>query len=391
MKILMIHNYYQGRGGEKVSFELESKLLESKGHTVIPYTRDNWEIAEYGKSSYLNLALDTIWSKKTYQELTHLIQKEKPDIAHFQNTFPLISPSGYYACKENGVPVVQSIRNYRLICPSAIFQRDGQICELCMGKFLPWPGIYYGCYRESRTQTAVVAAMLAYHRLRKTWQEKVDQYIALTDFVRDKMIEGGLPKEKIHVKPNFIYPVRYEPQKEDYCVYVGRLSPEKGIHLLLDAFKEFPDLNLKIVGDGPLLGEVQALLDNQNLQNVELLGKLELEQVMQMIASSRFLVIPTQVYETFGRVVIEAYSCGVPVLASNIGVMREIVEDGKTGILFEPGNMQDLADKALWLWNNPEQVHTMGENARQVFEQKYTPEENYHQLMKIYEIALNRT
>jgi hypothetical protein len=199
MKIIMCHNHYQQPGGEDLSYAQEVRLIESRGHDVVQYTKHNDEIREMGK---LAAALRTIWNGDTHRELRELFRHERPEVVHFTNTFPLISPSAYYAAKEEGVAVVQSLRNYRLLCPGAQFMRDGKVCESCLGKRFAWPGVWHGCYRDSRVGTLVVASMLAFHRMRQTWTEAIDMYYALTELSRAKFVEGGLPADKIAVKPS---------------------------------------------------------------------------------------------------------------------------------------------------------------------------------------------
>ncbi|MBI4641066.1 MAG: glycosyltransferase family 4 protein [Candidatus Tectomicrobia bacterium] len=386
MRVLIVHNYYQQPGGEDVVFAAEVALLRQHGHEVVEYTEDNRRI---NGMSRVAVAAHTIWSRPTRHRLLKILRDIKCDVVHFHNTFPLISPSAYSACREAGVPVVQTLHNYRLLCPSATFFRDGHVCEDCLNKTLPWPGVLHTCYRGSRSQTAMVAAMLTLHRWLKTSHEQVTIYIALTEFARRKFIEGGLPAEKLAVKPNFVDP---DPgigeNNGDYALFVGRLSPEKGVRTLLRGWQCLNGIPLKIVGDGPLMDEVRMFVQKQKLDCVEVLGQRASGEVLSLMKGARFLVFPSEWYETFGRVAIEAFACGVPVIASRLGAMAEIVEEECTGMLFNPGNPQDLADKIRWAANHPEAIACMGKNARQIFEEKYTSEKNYKMLLDIYERAI---
>jgi len=246
----------------------------------------------------------------------------------------------------------------------------------------------HACWRGSRAGTAVVVAMLTIHRLLKTWQEQVDRYIALTEFARQKFIEGGLPAEKIVVKPNFVHPDLGMGRHEgDYALFVGRLSPEKGIQTLLRAWRHLKGVPLKIAGDGPLRAKLEGFVKNEGLEGVEILGRRPREDVFRLMREARVLVFPSEWYEGFPMTIAEAFACGLPVIASRLGAATEIVEDGRTGLLFEPGNPEDLAAKVKWAWQHPKEMEEMGREARQEYEQKYTAERNYEMLMDIYKRA----
>ena len=324
MRFLLIHNYYLQRGGEDAVFTAEKALLGRKNHKVFTYVAYNAEVYDVG---HLQSAVETIWSRHKKREIVQLIRIHKPDVVHFHNTFFRISPSAYYACKREGVPVVQTLHNYRLICPGALLMRGGRICEKCVGKVIPWTGVVYGCWRNSRAQTGVVVAMLSMHRLLRTWTKQVDIYIALTKFARRKFIEGGLPEDKIVVKPNFVYP---DPgtgeHKGNFVLFVGRISPEKGVRTLLQAWQKIKDIPLKIVGKGPLLKEVQSKIKGE----IEVLGRIPQEEVFCLMKEAQFLIFPSEWYEGFPVVLVEAFATGLPVLASNLGAMAEIVESPKT-------------------------------------------------------------
>ena len=396
--ILKVHNLYQQPGGEDESVRSECAMLTGAGHSVIRYGRDNDEILAYSLIEKASLGLRTVWAWDSCDHIRALLRAKKPDIVHFDNTFPLISPAVYYACRDAGVPVVQTLRNYRLLCPGATFQRAGRICEDCLGHN-PWRGVLHGCYRDSRASTAAVVLMLSFHRWLGTWKKMVDCYIALTEFARAKFIEAGLPAKKIVVKPNFVYsdqmplnsPTSIVNHKspEDSALFVGRLSPEKGVGTLLTAWQRLGNrIPLRVVGDGPLRTELEGYARQHDLSNVVFDGRLNQEQTLAVMDRSRFLILPSEWYETFGRVAVEAFACGVPVIASRLGAMEEIVSDGRTGLHFTPGNADDLAAKVLWAWAHPVEMAAMGRAARAEYEAKYTPERNYAILMGIYERTL---
>jgi glycosyltransferase involved in cell wall biosynthesis len=364
----------------------EASLLESYAHRVVRYSTHNDRMAEMNR---LALAGNTLWNSSTYQELRTLIRRERPRVAHFHNIFPLISPAGYYAARAEGVPVIQTLHNYRLLCPVALFFRDGRVCEDCMGKAVPWPGVVHKCYRGSRAASGVIAAMLTVHRVLRTWTEMVDVYIALTEFARSKFIEGGLPAGKIVVKPNFVAP---DPGRGrgggGYALFVGRLAPEKGTGTMLAAWERLGTrIPLKIVGDGPLRDRVVGAAKRSK---VEWLGHRPVKEVHALMGKADMLVFPSEWYETFGRVAVEAFAVGTPVIAADIGAVAELVEHGRTGLVFRPGDPEDLVTQVEWALSHPAELLRMRDEVRAEFEAKYTAERNYRALMEIYEAALER-
>ena len=396
--VLKVHNLYQQPGGEDESVRCECALLTRAGHTVVEYGRDNHEIATYNFIEKASLGPRTVWASDSCDQIRALLRAEKPDVAHFDNTFPLISPAAYYACREAGVPVVQTLRNYRLVCPGTYLQREGRVCEDCVGRY-PWRGVLHGCYRDSRAETGAVALMLSVHRWLGTWNKLVDCYIALTEFARAKFIEAGLPAEKIVVKPNFVYSdamavsqqssIANRESQGSCALFAGRLSPEKGVGTLLAAWQRLNNhIPLRVVGDGPLRAGLERCAREHGLSDVSFDGRLNSQQTLAAMERSRFLVFPSEWYETFGRVAVEAFACGVPVIASRLGAMEEIVTDGRTGLHFIPGNADDLAAKVDWAWAHPAEMAAMGRSARAEYEAKYTPERNYAILIGIYKRTL---
>lgn len=388
MRTLSVHNRYQIRGGEDESREAEERMLREMGHQVDVYEEDNERVESLGR---IRTATRTVWSNETYQKMRRRMKSDRFDLVHVQNFFPLISPSVYYAAREMSVPVVQSLRNYRLLCPNGQFFRNGRVCEDCLGRAIPWPGVMHGCYRDSRSASGAVAAMLTVHSATRTWDNLVDVYIALTEFARRKFIEGGLPAGKIVVKPNFVHP---DPGAGSgggkYAVFLGRLSPEKGISTLLEAWKQLGEkIPLKIIGDGPMSEEVAAAAEQ--LGGVEYLGRKKASDAYDIIGEAMFLVLPSLWYETFGRVAIEAFAKGTPVIASDLGAMSELIEHGRTGLLFSPGDPQDLIKQVDRLLSGENRLSAMRAAARQEFELKYTAARNYEQTMRIYSRAIART
>jgi glycosyltransferase involved in cell wall biosynthesis len=385
MKVLLCHAYYTQRGGEDRSFEEERELLMAHGHRVVEYVRQNEELT---KMNGLSAAVTALWNRRAAREIAALIRHEQPDVVHCTNTFPLISPAVCHVAHRNGVAVVQALRNYRLLCAGAYLMRDSRPCEDCLGRSVPWPAVVHGCYRDSSAASAAVAAMQVLHRTLGTWRNKVDAFITLTEFARQKFIEGGFRAERVHVKHNCVHP---DPGvgcgAGNYAVMAARLSPEKGVATLLDAWRRYPDLPpLKILGDGPLAPDVRGAAASD--PRIEWLGQLGAAEVHRTIAAAAVLVMPSVWYETFGRTIAEAYAAGTPVIASRLGAMIELVDEGVTGWLFDPANADDLAAKVRSaMETSVKRRLDLRQSARAAFEHRFTPAQNYGRLMEIYDIA----
>jgi len=388
MKLLFIHNYYRtcSPSGEDNVAKSEVKLLEDNGVDVIRYEKFNDDIDESTLLKRLYLGFGYAWSRRTYSEVSKLIGQYKPDIAHIHSLHPQITPSVYDACHDMGVPVVHTMHNYRYICPGALLFRNGRPCEDCIGKF-PFPALCYRCYRDSFAATGSVMWMLAYNRFRNTFQNRINYYIALTEFAKTRLIAGGLPAGRIGVKPNFL-PDPPQPGKgrENYAVFVGRLSEEKGLNTLLSAWKMVDGMELKVVGDGPQRSELVARASKEGV-NATFLGTLPRNDVLTIVEKAQIQFVPSEWYEGFPMVIVEAYACGTPVIASRIGSLDEIIIDGETGVKYEPGNPKDLLEKINNLINDKQKLTTMRKRARALFEEKYTAERNFLMLMEIYRHA----
>jgi glycosyltransferase involved in cell wall biosynthesis len=390
MKIIVVHNTYQQSGGEDISFQSERNLLRDAGHEVVEHQRSNFEVEKYsGLIGHLALAKHTIWASDTRREFRELLEQKKPDIVHVHNTFMMISPSIYWACRDAQVPVVQTLHNYRLLCPGSTFMRDNKVCEECVEHSL-WRGVVHGCYHSSRSTTAVVAAMLKVHRLGGTWSRAVDHFIATSEFSRGKFIAAGLPPDRISVKPNFVYP---DPGPAtgtgDYALFVGRLSPEKGVQTLLAAWERLSSpISLHIVGDGPLRRELEEQARLRGLSTVCFRGQLARDQTLAEMRGARFLVLPSECYENFPMTIAEAFASGTPVLCSRMGAMKDLVDNARTGLHFNPGDPADLAARVTWAWTHAERLSTMGREARREYEAKFSAEHNLKLLLEIYRRSL---
>lgn len=379
--ILMVHNYYQERGGEDLSFEAERRALEHAGVTVHTYIDSNFRVDSLGG---LRSGVRCIWSTEAHRDIKHILNETRPQLMHVQNSFPLISPSIYYAARSVGVPVVQSIRNYRLLCPNALFYRDNHVCEDCMGRRFAWPGILHRCYRGSRFGTAAIATMQTIHNSLGSWHDKVDHFISLSAFGKQKLVEGGLQPEKISVKPNFVFP---DPGSSDapreFVLFVGRLSEEKGIDTMLKAWELIHhEVPLVIAGRGPSSPIVEEAA--HRLDGVTWLGAQTIESIYGLMGRATAVLFPSEWYETFGRVVIEAYSRSTPVIASNLGAISELVIPQKSGLLFEPASPESLARAACEMWNKPERSREMGRFGRKLFDRHYTVDQHLAAIDDIY-------
>ena len=419
MKVCVVHNFYQSSSpsGEDEVFWNEVDLLKKNDVDVVIYTKNNDEIKDYGIWDKFNLPFKNIWSSRTYRELKTLLKKEKPDIVHFHNIWYLISPSAYAACKDAGVPVVQTLHNFRFFCTNALLMKNGKECEECIptkkgdrsrviGSRLKIivNALKYGCYRGSRVYSLPIAITQYFHSAVGTWADKVVAYIALTEFSKKKFMECGLPEEKIFVKPNFLAnPPEPDYTHKNYAVFLGRLSVEKGLDVLISAFQVLSTMNyeqsamsglpfhLNIIGDGPMRMQLEEKVKTEKIDNIEFTGRKNFDECMRLLGKAKFMVMPAVCYENFPMAIREAFACGKPVVASNLGAMAELVQDQRTGLLFKPGSPKDLAEKMRWMTEHDNECIEMGKTARKVFEQKYTAGKNLEILKEIYSKATQKT
>jgi glycosyltransferase involved in cell wall biosynthesis len=338
----------------------------------------------------LRLAADTVWSPAGARAVAAAAEQFQPDVVHFHNTFPLISPAAYQAAREHGAAVVQSLHNYRLICPAATCFRDGHICTECVGHALPIPSVVHGCYRASRVQTLPVAGLVGVHNLRGTWRTAVDRYIALSGAQRDLLVAGGLPAERIDVKPNAAdgicagVPVHERPPG---VLFVGRLTAEKGVHTLLAAWRDhMRGVPLRIIGTGPLEQLVSAAAAANC--DMEWLGFQPRERTLQEMRSARLVLVPSTWIEPFGLTVVEAFGSGTPVVAGDLGGPAEIVDDSMTGWLTSADDPAALARTVTDALAQPEQLTRMGHAAREAYVTRYTTAAGYSRLIEIYDAAM---
>jgi len=383
MRVLLVHNFYRHAGGEDAVFGHEGELLTAHGHDVREFTVSNEDIR--GPLGAFRAAMAVPYSVRARARMAKLLGEHAPDLVHVHNFFPLLTPSIFDACRDARVASVMTLHNYRLICPAATLYRDGRVCEECVTGS-PYRAVLHGCYRGSRSGSLAVARMVARHRRCGTWATRPDRFIALTEFAKRKFIEGGLPGAHIRVKANFLPDdpavVGGQAAGRSGALFVGRLSPEKGIGTLLDAWQDM-DVPLRVIGEGPLLEEARR----RKGPAVTVSGAMGKEDVAAAMARAAFLVLPSQWYEGFPMVLVEAFRAGLPVIASKLGAMAEIVEDGKTGLHFTPGDASDLAAKVRFAVANPDAMRAMGVNARKIYVENYTAGVNYARLMEIYDEA----
>jgi glycosyltransferase involved in cell wall biosynthesis len=385
MKVLVIHNRYRSSApsGEDTICDAEAALLARRGVEVVRYERTNDDIG-----SPLTAAFESVWSRRARLEIAALLRRERPDVAHAHNLWYRISPAAYAACRDAGVPVVQTLHNFRICCANALLLRDGRPCEECVGN-TPWRSVRYGCFRGSRMATLAVAFSEWLHAASGTWSSGVDRYIALTRFALERFVAAGVPRERISVKPNFLAdPPSPAGGAGAGAIFVGRLTPEKGIPVLLDAAARVRhrDFSLEIVGDGSLRDAVD-LAAARSGGRIRLAGVQRRDSCLEAMRRALFVVVPSVCYENFPLTIVEAFASGTPVLASRLGAMAEIIEDGRTGRLFAAGDAADLAAAMAWLTDHPAECAEMGRAARAVFEARYTADTNFDMLMSIYRQA----
>lgn len=391
LKVLLTHNLYRSDApsGENAVLEAEQRLLAARGHSVETFLRNSDEIARRGKLGVIQAALGTPWNPLAAKAIRQKLATSHPDVVHVHNTFPLLSPAVFWAVGRQAARVL-TLHNYRLFCPAAIPMRSGEVCTECLDQRSPVPAMIHGCYRASRAATFPLAISVGLHRAIGTWTKHVDAFICLSEFQREVMVDAGLPREKVHVKPNF-YPGKPSvvawSERKPYVVFAGRLSGEKGLVSLLRCWQAWgtdaPELRL--VGDGELRAELERMAAGLP---VRLLGQLPADQAQAEIANARLQILPSECFEGFPMVVREAFAFGTPAAVSDLGPLPSIVQDGKSGIVFQPANPQSILREVRTAWETPGLLERLGQGARAEFEAKYTEDANYAALIEIYHKAI---
>lgn len=382
--VLIVHNYYQIPGGEDTVVANEKRMLEKHGHKVILYARSNLELKKLSKAQKLMLPFTTVFNRRTYKEVKRIIRERRIDIVHVHNTLNLVSPSVYYAAIACHVPVVQTIHNFRLLCPGATFYRDGHICEDCLEKGL-FCAVKHGCYRGSRLQTLACVINTKFHRMTGIYKKL--NYICLTEFNKDKLLSfKQISPERVFVKPNFVESIDGEivpPEKRaDQFIFVGRLEKLKGVDVLLRAWKMMGDSAPKLLlcGNGPMEESCREYIARNGLKSVEMMGFVPNEKVRELVANSKALILPTQCYEGFPMTIAESFAVGTPVIASDLGNAGSLVEEGVTGLKFTAGLPEELKRAIVRMERDTDLYRGVKEKC----DKKYTEVWNYEYMMKIY-------
>lgn len=394
-RILQVHNFYQIPGGEDVVVRNEKRLLEEHGHKVYTYYRTNKELSEKGLMGKLLLPFTSVYSFRTVREVKRLIKENQIDIVHVHNTLTMVSPSVFYAAFQCNVPVVQTLHNFRMLCPAGSFFRDNVICEECVSGGLKC-AVKHKCYRNSTLQTIVSAMILRIHRMLGTYRRV--NFICLTEFNKKKLLDSldsetavkskqAVDASRVYIKPNFTFAEGITPSNsqdtEEYFLFAGRVEALKGIDVAIKAFERIPDKQLYIAGTGPMMEEMQAYVESHEIHNVKFLGYLQKEEMTERFYHAKAVIMTSQCYEAFAMTIAEAYSYGVPVIAGRVGNMEGMVKEGITGVKFQYDSADDLAQKVLEFENLD--IKALKENAREFYEHRLRPEDNYQKLIAIYE------
>jgi glycosyltransferase involved in cell wall biosynthesis len=387
MEIVQVHNNYKFKGGEETVFEDTVNLLIREGISVSILSRSSYN-DKNSNFKKISTFFSSLYSKSAAKEMKQIILNKKPDIVHIHNIYPFISTSIFNICQKEMIPIVMTCHNYRLVCPISICFINNQICERCIGGKEYWC-IIKNCRRNIFESTAY-AWRNVLPRLLNTFQKNISRFICVSEFLKSRFIEFGINEKKIAVLPNMINTNMISKQNENsangqYIAYVGRLSNEKGIDILLKATSKLPDLPVRIAGNGPLMSKIIKYTSI----NLKILGQLNRSEMVTFYKNARFLVVPSLWFETFGLIILEAMSNGIPVIASRIGAIPELVEDGITGLLFEPGNHIELATKMKMLWENYDLCKKMGEIGKERVIKKYNESAYFNNLLSIYKHTLS--
>jgi glycosyltransferase involved in cell wall biosynthesis len=392
MRILLVHNRYRSGApsGENRVVDQEGEALEALGHEVIRFGRSSDEIAEWPVVKKASLPIRAIWSRETRRDLTTVLREHRPEVVHVHNTFPLLSAAVLYACRDERVPVVATLHNYRLACANGLFFRSGAVCHDCVHG-LPVRAVLHGCYRESPAATAPLALSLSLHR--QAWRSLVSAYVFVSASQRDLLAGADLAPGRVFVRYNLI-PRRSRTRtvRTPTVVYAGRLDEAKGVRLLMAGWDDYcrkygkPGLNLVIAGGGPLDDEVEVWASAR--PSVDMTGPLSSDQCAGLISRARAVLLPSACEETFSLVAVEAMAAGVSPVAAGHGSFTELITSGEDGVLFNPGDPAALALAIADVERNPERYEIYGNQARKTYEQRFNPQRSLEDLLEIYRFAI---
>lgn len=380
MKVLQIHNYFRIRGGEDVLFDTTCQALAARGHEVRVFTQDSQNIVSLKNRAAAGMR--QIWPYSASRQINAILSSWKPDIVDVHNVYPLINPSMLPVISTYKLPIVLRCQDYRLICPAGQNVLRGQLCTRCDG------GREYQCFlnncRDKLSESALYYFRSMTARRNRLFLDNVTLYVPPSNCTKARLIINGFSQEQIVVLPNVasVKNSRRDPDPGQYVAYLGRISPEKGINVALEAARR-TELPLRLAGDFNAIPEIESIPES-----AKFIGRLNREDIDKFYSKARFAIVPSIWYETFGIVIIEAMANRLPVIGSNIGGIPEIIEHGKTGFLVKPGDPDDLANKMKLLWDNPDLCRRMGEAGREKAVREYSEEAYYKKLMDIYEHAM---
>lgn len=388
MKILQVHNLYRTRGGECGVVDAEKLLLESRGHTVVQFLADSTSLDHMTLPKKASAFLQIPYNLHIARHLASYVSEHEPDLAHVHNVFPMLSPSVYVALRRNSVPVVQTIHNYRFLCPNGLFYVNGRVCEACQEKGY-WEAVRNRCMHGSVATSAFYASAVAWGWRSGTFHSCIDRYIALNAFVAGKLMVAGISKEKIRICGNFVSDFAEATAiKQGYALYLGRLSAEKGLTTLLAAARSVPELPLKIAGTGPLEVDLRKALGESGMDHIELVGHVAGETKRRLITEALCTVVPSEWYENFPLSVVESLALGTPVIASRVGGLPELIEHGHTGLLFPAGDVEGLAECLRWMSQNTSSAYELAANTVVTARERFSPQRHLDQLLAIYADAV---
>jgi glycosyltransferase involved in cell wall biosynthesis len=387
LKILLAHCFFQQFGGQDSVALSEREMLEAHGHQVIPYLRHNDEIRSFGTLEKVTFLGDTIYSRRTVREVQALVASSRPDVAYIHNVYPLISPAIYHCLHALGIPIVQCVHDFRPLCANGLFYRQHQCCELCKGGN-HLHGFVNKCYKDSYFLSGLYSATLFANR-EAGMMKKISAYLCLNQFYQDKLLEVGVPAGKVYVRPNsidaFVSAPSAPAESPAYALFLGRLSPEKGLWTLVHAFETIPSAQLKIVGTGPMEAELAGYIREKGLQNIKMMGFRAGNEKSEFLRGALFSIIPSEWHENFPVVALESFAAAKPIVAARMGGLPSIVADGETGLLFTAGDSAELGSKASYMFANPLEALRMGSRASELAQTKYSREASYRNLMEVFQ------